>query len=161
MQLGSLILVVFTILYYPSVAWSSEYKSVCSLSEKDVQDAKQLIESSRAYLSQLKSINSDSFKRIDASPETIAALVDEKYKVVEAFQSILVSAESIASKSTSCPVKDWNNIMFNLSVNLRYMEDLERYKLIKDCEVCWFAVVVTAQAHENIDIKINSIIDVK
>ena len=120
MQIGSLILVVFTILVYPSFVWSSEYKSVCSSSDKDVQDAKQLLKSSRAYLSELKSINSGSFKSTNASPETIASLVDEKYKLVESFESIAVSAELIASKSTSCPVKNGTTfcLMFQLAFDI-------------------------------------------
>jgi hypothetical protein len=153
-----LVLMFFT---YSAFVWSSEYSVVCSTSEKDVSDARDIVKSSKKYLLQLKRINHQSFKNINASSESVASLVDEKNKLIEAFEDIINSAEAIESKSTQCATKEWNKILYNVAFNIRYMEDMERYNLIKDCEVCWFGVMVTSTASENITIKLNEIIGSK
>ncbi|HEY6530613.1 MAG TPA: hypothetical protein VIZ65_18140 [Cellvibrionaceae bacterium] len=149
------LLILFSL--FSSAVWSHEYNAVCGVSDKDVLDAKGVLKSSNKYLATLNGIDFKSFKNIKASSENVASLVEEKTKLIKSFESIVSSAESLQSKSTKCSAQEWNNILYNVAFSIRYMEDLERYELIKSCESCWFSVMVTTNASENISIKLRNI----
>ena len=154
-KITNTLLMLFSL--FSAAVWSQEYNAVCSVSDKDVLDAKGVLKSSNKYLASLNGIDFQSFKNIKASPENLASLVEEKNKLIKSFESIVNSAESLQSKSTKCSAQEWNNILYNVAFSIRYMEDLERYELIKSCESCWFSVMVTTTASENISKKLSNI----
>ena len=148
------LLVVFFSLFS---AISANANEVCSITKNDISDANSILEHSTDYLEQLNAISFLSFKGLNTSAETAASLMEEKEQLKANFTNIVNSASAIAQRSTECAAREWNTILFSTATSIRMMEDLERFNLIKDCEVCWFSVVVLNQSYEKLSEKLNKL----
>ena len=140
---------------------SSEQSKLCSVTSKDVKDSAWLKGAVIDYIDDLKDINSLSFKDKNIQANVAVSLIEEKEILIAAFNDILSSLKKLEGKNTRCSIKEWTFIAQKISNSLRYMDDLESYKLIKECKACYFDMEGSYIAFGNINNKLKTITNVQ
>jgi hypothetical protein len=94
--------------------------------------AEYLEEETKKYLDELKSISSLTFKgRSDLSAETAIALKSELDIVIIAMESMLQHLERPKNNQDVYSVMSWTLVTRQISSSLSYMEDLDRWGLVR------------------------------
>ena len=122
----------------------------CAVTEKGAVDAKIIYEEAEEYRQLLKRINAQAFKDVVASPSTVASLMEEKLSLEKSYGWISSAAYRIYDKTTTCAGKDWVHILYLTADSIRYMEDMARFDLVKECKVYWLSKYHTMLARDNL-----------